>query len=202
MNEKQRERWYLDHMAPNTKGERFAWLDPSSLYINAKTFHALLDDLHAPFAGDDIDVVGGMDAMGFVLGSALAVRLGCGFIAFRKANKIPLDSDQVTFTNYSGRTQEMELRKPAFHPRTRVLLVDQWVETGGTMNAGIELVERQQGIVAGIAAVCIEDNDATRVMRERYKCATAVVPGSAIQSQCDRQALESFAHYEPEQSFP
>ncbi len=55
-------------MAPNTKGPKFAWLDPTSIYINGEAFHDLLDDLVADLNGLRIDVVGGLDAMGFVLG--------------------------------------------------------------------------------------------------------------------------------------
>ncbi len=193
---------YLSHMAPNLKGDKFAWLDPSSMYSNAATFSAILDDLGEPFADDKIDVVAGLDAMGFVLGTGLAVRLGAGFLPVRKAGKIPVDTDAITFTNYSGRTQDMELRKPAFKPGTRVLVVDQWVETGGTMNAGIDLIERQQGIVAGVATVCIEENATTQKMRDTYKCVAAVIQGSALQEQCNRQTLDSFASYTPEKSFP
>ncbi len=196
------EKSYLNHMAPNTKGDKFAWLDPSAMYINARVFHQLLDDLERPFSDDAIDVVAGLDAMGFVLGTGLAVRLGCGFLPIRKAGKIPLDTDAITFTNYSGRTQNMEIRKPAFRPQTRVLLVDQWVETGGTMTAGIELIERQQGVVAGIATVCIESNDRTRQIREKYKCVSAVDPDSEIQRQCDQQTLASFAQWTPQSVFP
>ena len=65
-------------MAPNTKGPKFAWLDPTSIYINGEAFHDLLDDLIADLDGINADVVGGTDAMGFVLGSALATRLGVG----------------------------------------------------------------------------------------------------------------------------
>lgn len=193
---------YLNHMGPNTKGDQFAWLDPSAMYINARVFHQLLDDLEAPFRSEKIEVVAGLDAMGFVLGTALAVRLGCGFLPIRKAGKIPLDTDSVTFTNYSGRTQDMELRKPAFRPNTRVLLVDQWIETGGTMTAGIDLIERQQGVVAGIATVCIETNERTRQIRDQYKCVSAVDPDSDIQRQCDRQTLDSFAQWSAESVFP
>jgi len=186
MNERDA-RTYLNHMAPNLKGETFAWLDPSAIYSNAETFNAILDDLSEPFLTDKIDAVAGLDAMGFVLGTGLAVRLGAGFLPIRKANKIPGETDAVTFTNYSGRTQDMEIRNPAFKPGTRILLVDQWVETGGTMNAGIDLIERQSGVVAGIATVCIEDSAASKKMRESYKCASAVIPGSPIQDQCNRQ---------------
>lgn len=196
------EKNYLKYMAPNTKGDRFAWLDPSAMYINGRVFHALLDDLETPFRNDDIDVVAGLDAMGFVLGTALAVRLRCGFLPIRKAGKIPLDTDAVTFTNYSGKTQNMELRKPAFRPGTNVLLVDQWMETGGTMSAGIDLIERQQGVVAGVASVCIETNEKTAGIRQRYKCVSAVEPGSDIQRQCDQQTLDSFGDWTVESVFP
>lgn len=151
------DRWYLNLMAPNTKGEKFAWLDPTSIYINEAAFHDLLDDLVADLEGVKVDVVGGLDAMGFVLGAALATRLGVGFLPIRKAGKLCVDTDRVTFSNYSGRTQDMEMRLPAFAPETNVLLADQWVETGGTMDGAIRLVERQHGKVVAMAAVAIED---------------------------------------------
>ncbi len=196
------DRWYLNIMAPNTKGEKFAWLDPTSIYINGEAFHDLLDDLVADLEGLVVDVVGGLDAMGFVLGSALATRLGVGFLPIRKAGKLCVDTDRVTFSNYSGRTQDMEMRKPAFAPRTRVLLVDQWVETGGTMDGAIRLVERQHGKVVAMAAVAIEDNDRTREYRQMYRCVAGVIPGSRWQHECNAQRLSSFDAYRPEMAFP
>ena len=194
--------WYLPLMAPNIKGERFAWLDPSTIYINAGSFHALVDDLIAPFDPSEIDVVAGFDAMGFVLGSAIATRMGKGLLSIRKAGKVPVETDVVDFVNYSARTQQMEMRKPAFAPGTRVLLVDQWVETGGTMDAGIRLVERQGGIVAGIATVCIEETAGGAVYHDRYRCSTAVIPGSAHQEQCNRKTMDHFSDFDPTCYFP
>ena len=194
--------WYLPLMAPNVKGERFAWLDPSTIYINASAFHALVDDLIAPFDPPGIDVVAGIDAMGFVLGSAIATRMGKGFLTIRRAGKVPVETDVVDFVNYSARTQQMEMRKPAFVRGTRVLLVDQWVETGGTMDAGIRLVERQGGIVAGIATVCIEETAGGAVYHDRYLCSTAVIPGTAEQDQCNRKTMDHFADFDPTCYFP
>ena len=194
--------WYLPLMAPNIKGERFAWLDPSTIYVNASAFHALVDDLLAPFDPSGIDVVAGIDAMGFVLGSAIATRMGKGFLTIRRAGKVPVETDVVDFVNYSARTQQMEMRKPAFAPGTRVLIVDQWVETGGTMDAGIRLVERQGGIVAGIATVCIEETVGGAVFHERYLCSTAVIPGTAEQDQCNRKTMDHFADFDPTCYFP
>ena len=196
------DRWYLKLMAPNTKGAKFAWLDPTSIYINETAFHDLLDDLEADLKGVQADVVAGLDAMGFVLGAALATRLGIGFLPIRKANKLCVDTDSVSMTNYSGRTQDMEMRLPAFAPGTRVLLVDQWVETGGTMEGAIELVTRQKGVVAGVAAVAMEETDRAKKLLAAYPCAAAVVPGTKWQTEVNAQTLSSFADYQPSDAFP
>ena len=197
-----RDRWYLNIMSPNTKGEKFAWLDPTSIYINEGAFHDLLDDLIADLEIVTCDVVGGLDAMGFVLGSALATRLGVGFLPIRKAGKLCVNTDSVSFSNYSGRTQNMEMRKPAFAAGTKVLLVDQWIETGGTMDGAIRLVQQQGGKIAGLVAIAMEDNEKTASYRKRFPCVTAVLPDSDFQQQCNRQNLDSFASYDPSMAFP
>ena len=195
-------RWYLSLMAPRSRGSKYAWLDPSVAYTNAASFNAMLNDLLEPFSPRDVDVVAGFDAAGFVLGAGMATRIGKGFLTIRKGGKIPLEYDVVPMSNYSGQTQSMEMRKPAFAPGTRVLLVDQWIETGGTMNAGIQLVERQDGVIAGIAAICIEENEVTDAMKRKYKMASCVVSGSSIQQQCNSQTLDSFKDFQPEDAFP
>ena len=197
-----KDRWYLDIMSPNTKGEKFAWLDPTSIYINGDAFHDLINDLVLDLKNVKCDVVAGLDAMGFVLGTALATRLNGGFLPIRKAGKLCVDTDSVTYTNYSGRTQDMEVRTPAFLSGTRVLLVDQWIETGGTMDGAIRLVKRQEGIVAGLVAIAMESNDKTDEYRECFPCITAVRPNTELQTQCDRQSLDSFKAYKPEMAFP
>ncbi|XDA97954.1 phosphoribosyltransferase family protein [Sulfitobacter sp. LCG007] len=196
------DRWYLSLMSPNSKGPQFAWLDPTSIYINAAAFNDLLDDLCAELDADDVDVVAGLDAMGFVLGSALGARLRKGFLPIRKAGKLCVETDKVSYGNYSGRTQEMEMRTPAFAPGTRVLLVDQWVETGGTMDGAIRLVERQGGIVAGIVTITMEENERTAQYRRDFKVVSAVLPGSRWQDEANAQRLASFDTYSAERTFP
>ena len=195
-------RWYLNIMSPNTKGEKFAWLDPTSIYINTNAFIDLLDDLLDDLEEIDCDVVAGIDAMGFVLGSALAARLRKGFLPIRKAGKLCVDTKKVDFVNYSKRDQFMEIRFPAFEAGTKVIIVDQWVETGGTMGAAIRLIEQQGGLVKGVIALAIEENDNTKKLRNDYKCFSAVVPGSEWQKQCNEQYLQSFKSYEPNMAFP
>ena len=170
--------------------------------INARSFNAILDDLVEPFSPDEVDLVAAPDAMGFILGSAMAARFGKGFLALRKAGRLPVEADAVTFTNYSGSTQDMEMRKQAFLPGTRVLMADQWIETGGTMEAAIALIEGQGGIIAGIATICIEETHGAEAYRERYKCCTAVVPGTELQRQMNSKAPDYFPDYRVEKTYP
>ena len=196
------DRSYLRQMAPTVKGDTFAWLDPSSAYINGRAFAQMVDDLVQPFRTVPVDVVAGIDAAGYVLGAALATRLGTGILTVRKAGKLPVPTEEVEFINYSKRTQSLELRKPAFRPGTRVLLVDQWVETGGTMGAAIELIERQGGLIAGIATVAIEENAQTNALRKAYFCVSSVLSGSDYQTQCNQKHMAFFDDFDWECIFP
>ncbi|MEM6385384.1 MAG: phosphoribosyltransferase family protein [Pseudomonadota bacterium] len=196
------DRWYFRLMAPNTKGAQFAWLDPTSIYINQAAFQDLLHDLLHDLDGLDFDVVGGLDAMGFVLGAALAARRDVGFLPIRKSDKLCVETDRISFTNYSGRTQDMEMRLPAFATGTRVLLVDQWIETGGTMEGAIELVERQEGVVVGLVAIAMEETERAQALRDRFPVVTAIQPGTEWQKECNAQRLMSFEDYDPARAFP
>ena len=112
--------WYLSLIAPNTKGENYAWLDPSSIYMDGRAFTQLANDLMSHFKSSDYDLVVGIDAMGFPLGAAIAAQAGKGFLVVRKAGKLGVATDQVVFECYSGPGRVMELRKDAFKPGTRV----------------------------------------------------------------------------------
>lgn len=161
--------WYLSKIAPNTKGEAFAWLDPTSIYIDSRAFSDLTTDLVSQVNAANIDLVAGIDAMGFPLASAIAGRLGKGFLAIRKPSKLCVEVVSITYSCYAGSGKVMEMRKGAFPPGARVLIVDQWMETGGTMLGAIELVEGQGGVIAGLATICVETNDLTNQLRRKYK---------------------------------
>jgi adenine phosphoribosyltransferase len=96
----------------------------------------------------------------------------------------------------------MEMRQPAFAAGDRILLVDQWIETGGTIDGAIRLVERQKGVIAGLVAIAIEDNARTQGYRKSYPCISAVVPGSRWQEECNGQTLSSFGNYAAKSAFP
>ncbi|XP_005157459.1 zgc:174895 isoform X1 [Danio rerio] len=190
---KREEGWYLSLMAPNTKGPKFAWLDPSRLYCNSQALSDCVKDLLKPFQNETIDLVAGIDAMGFILGSAVATTLGKGFLAIRKAGHLCVETHTQDYSDYSGREKVMEVRVDVLKPGLRVLLVDQWIETGGTMRAAIKLVENQGATVVGIAAVAIENSEGGKWLKENYKYSHCIP--KELQSQIDSQYLEFFKNF-------
>ncbi|KAM5181034.1 adenine phosphoribosyltransferase-like [Mantella aurantiaca] len=182
--------WYLSLMAPNEKGPSYAWLDPSRLYCNQQALEDCIEDLLLPFKNDQIDLVAGIDAMGFILGAAIASHLGKGFLAIRKAGHLCVKTHSQSYVDYSGREKYAEIRTDAIKPGLRILLVDQWIETGGTMRAAINLVEQQGGVVAGVATICIEDSEGGRWVKENYKCSDCVPED--LRNQFNEHFLDSF----------
>ena len=96
------------------------------------------------------DVVLGAEARGFILGGALAYRLGCGFVAARKPGKLPWRTVSVEYALEYG-SDALELHDDAIRPGTRVLVHDDLLATGGTSRAKVDLVERLGGTVVGVA---------------------------------------------------
>uniref|UniRef100_A0A3B5PQL4 adenine phosphoribosyltransferase n=1 Tax=Xiphophorus maculatus TaxID=8083 RepID=A0A3B5PQL4_XIPMA len=172
--------WYLSLMAPNTKGPEFAWLDPSRLYCNSQALADCVKDLLGPFHSDPVDLVAGIDAMGFILGASVATTLGKGFLAIRKAGHLCVATRNQNYTDYTGREKTMEVRLDVLKPGLRVLLVDQWIETGGTMRAAIQLVENLGATVAGVAAVAIENTEGGKWIKENYKFSHCIPEGLQI----------------------
>uniref|UniRef100_A0A8C4UN42 adenine phosphoribosyltransferase n=1 Tax=Falco tinnunculus TaxID=100819 RepID=A0A8C4UN42_FALTI len=96
-----------------------------------------------------VPIPAGPDGACLPPGAAAAAVLQKGFLAIRKAGHLCVQTLAQPYTDYSGREKVMEVRTDAISLGLRILLVDQWVETGGTMRAAIQLVEQQGGVVAG-----------------------------------------------------
>lgn len=150
---------YLSRIDTHTSGPRY---DVTPLFADAAAFSAALDDLLALIGETPFEVVAGIDALGFILGAGLAMRAGKGFVPVRKGGKLPVATDTVAFVDYSGARKSLELRRDALSPGVRVLVVDEWIETGAQAAAAIQLVEGQGGVVAGIATIHSDDNERTR----------------------------------------
>ena len=111
-----------------------------------------IDGLKGLFESDSYDVVCGIESRGFIFGTALARQLGKGFIPIRKPGKLPWKTASQSYELEYG-TDTIEIHVDAVTPGQRVLMVDDLLATGGTMEAGLELVRRIGGNPIGCAFV-------------------------------------------------
>ncbi len=121
--------------------------DVSPLLADGKAFGAAVHALAAASADLAVDLVAGIEARGFIFGAALAERLGRGFIAVRKHGKLPGEVHRASYALEYGE-DTLELRAGIAAPGTRVLLVDDVLATGGTLDAA-----RRLSIAAGLVPV-------------------------------------------------
>jgi adenine phosphoribosyltransferase len=105
-----------------------------------------------PFRADRIDLVVGAESRGFIFGTAVAQALSAGFIPIRKSKKLPAATRSVTYELEYG-TDSLEMHTDAIRPDQRVLMVDDLLATGGTMQACCELVSDSKAQIAGITVL-------------------------------------------------
>ncbi|MEK6727770.1 MAG: adenine phosphoribosyltransferase [Candidatus Omnitrophota bacterium] len=124
--------------------------DITTLLKNKKAFEQGVGALAAKFKNKKIDVVVAVEARGFILGGAIAHKLGAGFIPVRKKGKLPAAAGSVTYDLEYG-TDTLEMHHDAINPGDKVLIVDDLLATGGTVKAVTDLVKQIQGKIVGIA---------------------------------------------------
>ena len=160
---------YLKYIDTNTPGPR---CDVTPVFANPEAYTALVADLAQPFADLEINYVAGIDALGFILGMAVAMHLKKGFLTIRKGGKLPVPVISRNFIDYTGFEKTLELRTDILATGHRVLLVDEWIETGAQVTAASRLLEDQGAEVIGIATINMDENPTTRKLRETYFCHT------------------------------
>ena len=128
--------------------------DITTLLKDKKGFAQLIDAFAAHYIGKEIDLVLGIEARGFIFGPALAYRLNAGFVPVRKPKKLPAKTARVSYDLEYG-ADALEIHLDAIKPGQKVIIVDDLLATGGTMQATVQLVEQLGGVIAGIA-VAIE----------------------------------------------
>ena len=115
--------------------------DITTLLSDAKTFRVLIDAFVEQFIDQQIDVVAGIDARGFILGSVVAYGLNRGFVPIRKTGKLPFDTLTEEYSLEYGKAS-IQVHTDAIAKGARVLLMDDLIATGGTMLASVRLLER------------------------------------------------------------
>jgi adenine phosphoribosyltransferase len=124
--------------------------DITLLLGDAAAFAAAISGLAAPYLKAHVDVVAGIESRGFILGGAVADRLGAGFALVRKEGRLPSARISQAYTLEYGEAV-IEMHSDAIAPGQRVLIVDDLLATGGTAGAAAALVDRLGGTIVGFA---------------------------------------------------
>ena len=124
--------------------------DVTTLLRDPQGLRTTIDSLSLPYEGRGIDLVVGIESRGFILGAAVADRIGAGFVLVRKVGKLPSATIKASYSLEYG-TDSLEMHKDAIEPGQRVLIVDDLLATGGTAAAAVSLVKQLGGKVEGRA---------------------------------------------------
>ena len=126
--------------------------DITPLLGNPTAFHRVIDEFALQYKYEAIDVVVGPEARGFIFSTVLACRIGAAFVPIRKKGKLPCETHEVTYDLEYG-SDTIEIHQDAFPKDSRILLCDDLLATGGTLAASVELVEKLEGHIVGIAVL-------------------------------------------------
>lgn len=126
--------------------------DITPLLADAAGLALAVELMVQPFRGTDIDVVASAESRGFIFGTAIATSLSCGFVPIRKPGKLPAATKRFDYALEYG-TDALEIHADAIRPGQRVLIVDDVLATGGTLDACRHLVQDLGGDVRAIAVL-------------------------------------------------
>jgi len=124
--------------------------DITTLLKDGKAFREAIDRLAERYRDQQIDVVVGPEARGFVIGAPVAYVLGAGFAPIRKPGKLPAPTISCEYSLEYGKNT-LEIHRDALGAGSRVLIADDLLATGGTTVAAIKMVEQLGGTVVGLA---------------------------------------------------
>jgi adenine phosphoribosyltransferase len=118
--------------------------DLTTVFKDREGMKNVIECFYNRYKNKEIDIIAGIESRGFIIGGALAERLGVGFIPIRKRGKLPAETEkQDYFLEYGVDT--IEIHKDAVSPGQKVLLIDDLIATGGTMGAACQLIEKLGG---------------------------------------------------------
>ena len=148
----------MDHLkakireVPDFPKPGILFYDITTLLCDPQGFRDTIDAMAAPYMGEDIDQVIGIESRGFILGAAVANALGCGFVPIRKPGKLPSKTHKENYNLEYG-TDALEIHEDACATDKRILIVDDVLATGGTLLAAVRLCEDAGADVVGAAVV-------------------------------------------------
>jgi len=134
---------------PDYPQKGIVFRDITPLLGDKKVFREVVELMSRSWAADPPDLVAGIEARGFIPGSAIAVRLGAGFVPIRKTGKLPWMTVTETYELEYG-TDQLEVHSDAVQPGQKVLIVDDVLATGGTASAAVRLMRKLGADVVGV----------------------------------------------------
>jgi len=159
--------YYEQRIGTDTTGR----YDVTPLFRDPEIFGNLARDLIRNVSIDRCTHIAGIEAVGFPLGGYLAAETSLGFYPIRKGGRLPLPADRLvrrTVRDYSREKKQFEVNPSAIGDGTRVLIVDDWIETGAAMGAATELLEEAGATIEAISVVFAHRNDDTEPLFEAY----------------------------------
>jgi adenine phosphoribosyltransferase len=136
-----------------------------AIFRDASLFADVVDALAKPFESLGITKVAGIESRGFILGAPVAVQLGAGFVAIRKSGGLypgPKVERATSDPDYRGNVHSLRVQRAALHSRDRVLLVDDWIETGTQAAAARSMIEDCGAELVAISVVVDQLSDQRR----------------------------------------
>jgi len=134
------------------------------VFKDVELFTNIIRDLSAPYTGK-IDYVVAPEAIGWILGSAIARELSVGFIPLRKIDKLPYPKEILISQNYithPDKDKALEIKKGYLTAGDKILIVDEWVETGVSLHCCINLLEKLGCSIVGLATIGIDCREETK----------------------------------------
>jgi len=124
--------------------------DITTLLKDAAAYRESIQLMLEPYRGKKVDIVVGMESRGFIFSAPMAIELDAGFVPVRKLGKLPAETLSVEYALEYG-SNTLEIHRDAIEPGQQVLVVDDLLATGGTVQGTIELIEELKGEIVGLA---------------------------------------------------
>ena len=142
----------LIQIVPDFPEKGILFRDITPLLNAASAFRQDIDDMSNPFCNKQVDAVVAIEARGYIFGAPIALELRTRFVPVRKEGKLPRQTTKVTYSLEYG-SATIEMHQDALQPHQRVLIVDDVLATGGTLEATIRLVEQSGAETVGIVVL-------------------------------------------------
>ena len=140
------------------------------VFADSDSFAELINDLTNLFKNLEFEYIAGIESLGYILASAMAINMQKGIICIRKNNDFGAQSDKAPFSDRFNPDGTLVLRKNLFNNGSRVLIVEEWVATGSQVRTAISLLEKQSAIIAGICGIGMIENSGNNELEKKYAC--------------------------------